>query len=150
MRQRAHRRGGGAIAVLGLAGVLVACSGGPAANDLEVGDCIEDETSLNDSGLATIDCGDDHTLELIGRFDVEGDDYPGEDELRAQGDERCTGDLFEEYVGAPYDPEGDVLVTAVLPSEDSWSDGDDRTILCFAHAPDLAETDASVEDSAEG
>jgi hypothetical protein len=127
----------------------VACGGEPPANDLEVGDCVEDETSLNDSGLLPVDCDDDHTLELIGRFDVEGDEYPGEDELRAQGDERCTGELFEEYVGAPYDPEGDVLVTAVFPSEDSW-DGDDRTILCFAHAPDLAESDASVRDSAEG
>ena len=149
MRRRVPRRTSRAIAVLGLAGALVACSGEPPANDLEVGDCVEDETSLNESSLLAIDCTDDHTLELIGRFDVEGDEYPGGDELRAQGDERCTGELFESYVGAPYDPEGDVLVTPVLPSEDSWEDGD-RTVLCFAHAPDLAETDASVEDSAEG
>jgi hypothetical protein len=150
MGQRARRRGGAALTALGLAGVLVACSGEPPANELEVGDCVEDETSLNDSGLLAIDCGDDHTLELIGRFDVEGDDYPGEDALRTEGAERCTGDLFEEYVGAPYDPEGDVLVTPVLPSADSWDDADDRTVLCFAHAPDLAETDESVQDSAEG
>jgi hypothetical protein len=150
MQRRVHRRAGRAIAVVGLAGALVACSGDPPANDLEVGDCVEDAADLNETSLVAIDCDDDHTLELIGRFEVEGDEYPGEDELRAQGDERCTGQLFEDYVGAPYDPEGDVLVTAVLPSADSWEDADDRTILCFAHAPDLAETDQSVEDSAEG
>ena len=148
MQERARRRAGRPLAVLTLAGVLVACSGEPAANDLEIGDCIEDESTLNDSGLVTIDCADEHTVELVGRFDVEGDDYPGEDELRTQGDQRCTGELFESYVGAPYDPEGDVLVTAVLPSADSWEDTGDRTVLCFAHAPGLAETTGSVQGEA--
>jgi hypothetical protein len=129
--------------VLAVVGTLVACSGEPPANDLEVGDCIEDEADLNETSLAAIDCDDEHRLELIGKFDVDDEDeYPGEDALRSEGDERCA-DLYEDDVGSPLEEGGDVVVTAVLPSEDSWSDGD-RTILCFAHAADLSETTGSI------
>lgn len=127
--------------------MLVACSGEPPANDLAVGDCLEDEADVNDAAVAAIDCDDEHRLELIGKFDVDDEDeYPGEEALRTQGDERCQGDLYEEHVGSPLAEGGDVVVTAVLPSEDSWGDGD-RTILCFAHAPDLAPTTGSLAEA---
>ena len=106
----------GALIVLGLG--LTACSKEVAANDLEVGDCVEDQDTLNSTDVEAIDCDEDHVFELIGKFDVDEDgDYPGETELTSQGDERCTGDIFEEYVGVPYAESAEVYASAVPPSE---------------------------------
>jgi Septum formation len=138
----------GASIVLGLA--LTACSKEVAANDLEVGDCVEDEETLNSADVEAIDCGDDHVFELIGKFDVDDGDYPGATELTAEGDERCQGEIFEDYVGVPYEESAEVYVSPVPPSEETWNDADDRTILCFAHTLDLASTTGSVEGSGSG
>ena len=87
------------------------------ANDLEVGDCVEDQDTLNSADVKSIDCGEDHVFELIGKFDVDEDgDYPGETELTSQGDERCQGDIFEEYVGVPYPESAEVYANSIPPS----------------------------------
>jgi Septum formation len=135
----------GAVVVLGLG--LTACSKEVAANDLEVGDCIVDEDTLNSTDVEGIDCEEDHVFELIGKFDVDDGDFPGDDELSTQGQERCTGDIFEEYVGVPYVESAEVYATPVPPSEETWNEADDRTILCVAHTQDLASTTGSVENS---
>src|SRR5688572_27045194 len=137
---------GSALAVLGLG--LTACSKDVAANDLEVGDCVKDEETLNSADVESIDCEEEHVFELIGKFDVDdADEYPGADELTEEGTSRCQDDIFEEYVGVPYEESAEVYASAVPPSEETWNDADDRTILCFAHTQDLAETTGSVEGS---
>jgi hypothetical protein len=135
-----------AVVVLGLG--LTACSKDVAANDLEVGDCVKDEETLNSADVESSDCEEDHVFELIGKFDVDDEDeYPGEAALTEEGTTRCQGDIFEEYVGVPYAESAEVYASAVPPSEETWNDADDRTILCFAHTQDLAETTGSVEGS---
>lgn len=132
----------GLCLVLGVG--LLACSKEVAANDLEVGECVEDESTLNSADIDSVDCGDEHLFELIGRFDVEDqDDYPGTEALEAESIETCQGDLFEDYVGQPFDPTGEVLVTQLYPSEDTWEQAADRTVLCFGFPSDLAPTTGS-------
>jgi len=135
----------GALGLLALG--LTACSKEVAANDLEVGDCVEDEDTLNSADVEAIDCDEDHVFELIGKFDVDDGDYPGASELSAQGQERCTGDIFTEYVGVPYAESAEVYASSVPPSEETWNEADDRTILCVAHTQDLSPTTGSVENS---
>lgn len=134
----------GACIVLGLG--LTACSKEVAANDLEVGDCIENEDTLNSADVEAIDCDEDHVFELIGRFDVDDGDFPGAEALAEEG-VACTEDIFEDYVGVPYAESAEVFATPVPPSEETWDEADDRTILCVAHTQDLASTTGSVEDS---
>lgn len=137
----------GALVVLLFMLGLTACSKKVAANDLAVGDCIKDEDTLNSADVESIDCSDDHVFELIGKFDVDDGDYPGADELTSQGTERCQGDLFEQYVGVPYVESAEVYADPVPPSEETWNDADDRTILCVAHTQDLSTTTGSVKNS---
>lgn len=134
----------GAAALMGLG--LVACSSEVAANDLEVGDCVVDEAALTSADVEAVDCGDEHQFELIGRFDVDdADEYPGEEELVAEGDAECQGDIFSDYVGTDFDPAGAVLVAPIYPSQETWDEADDRTILCFAFAADGSSSTESVE-----
>ncbi len=114
------------------------------ANDLQVGDCVEDQATLNSVDVSAIDCDEEHVFELYHRFDLEdADDYPGETEVQAQGDEGC-GDNFEDYVGAP---PGEIAFVAIPPSQETWEQANDRTILCFATRTDFAPTTGSVEGS---
>ncbi len=133
-----------ALTVLGLG--LTACSKEVAANNLEVGDCVEDETALTSAEVEAVDCGDEHAFELIGKFDVDdADSYPGAAELEEQGATECQGDIFEEYIGSPFNPDGEVLVDAYYPSEETWDEADDRTILCFGFLSDGSTSTESLE-----
>jgi hypothetical protein len=117
--------------------------GDVAANLLRVGDCVEDQATLNSADVAAIPCGQPHVFELIGRFDVSGSAFPGDAALDAQGEQRCTAAIFEDYIGVPY-AQSEIYASGVAPSEETWSLGD-RTILCFAHTQALESTTGSVE-----
>ncbi len=146
-----RRRGAGWATVVGTVGVVLAvtgCSKDVQANELDVGACVADEDALNDAEIDTVSCDDEHGFELIAKFDLDGDDYPGDDVVRADAEEGCQGDRFSEYVGQTYDEAADVVVTPIPPSEDTWDGAADRTVLCFAHAPDAEPTTGSLQDEA--
>jgi Septum formation len=138
------------VAVLALLGLGAgACSSGGtevAANNLEVGDCVEDEATLNSIDVSAIDCDEDHVFELYHRFDLEdADEYPGVSEVQAEGNQRC-GQRFERFVGAP--PGAEYTFIAVPPSQETWDEADDRTVLCFAALADGSPTTGSLEGAA--
>jgi hypothetical protein len=145
-----RRRGAGWAAAVGLIGLVAAsgCSKDVQANELDVGACVADEDPPYPAEIYTVSCDDEHGFELIAKFDLEGDDYPGDDEVRTDAEEGCQGDRFTEYVGETYDDAADVVVTPIPPSEDTWDGAADRTVLCFAHAPDAAPTTGSLQDEA--
>ncbi len=123
---------------------LTACSE-TAANDFEAGECTNDSLSGAIGEIGTVDCDEEHTAEAFAQFDVDGDDFPGDAEVRAEAEEGCTGERFEDYVGVPY-AESIFLATHLVPSEESWDAGD-RTIICLINGT----TDNSpLEGSAEG
>lgn len=130
--------------VLGSFGWLVSCSDTP-ANDFEAGECTNDDLSGRIEEIDTVDCDEEHTAEAIGQFDVEGDDFPGATEIQAEADETCQGSVFEDYVGVPYE-ESIYLATGIPPSEQSWNDADDRTVICIVTGTtDGSALDGSVE-----
>ena len=116
------------------------------ANNLEDGDCVVDETTLTSSTVTPIDCSQPHVFELIGRFDVADGPFPGADQLNSQGQTRCTGQIFEDYVGIPY-AQSVTYASALPPSQETWEQANDRTILCFAHTSDQSPTTGSVRNS---
>lgn len=132
----------GALLVLGLG--LAACSSDVAANDLEVGDCTDQDLSGAVGEVDTVDCEESHTAEVFAVFDVEGDDFPGTAEISAEAAEGCNGDRFEDYVGVPYE-ESEIYTTYLVPTEETWNEADDRTIICFAITEDGSPTEGSVE-----
>jgi hypothetical protein len=84
--------------------------------DLEVGDCIEspglgvDEVDSVDA----VDCGPG-TFRVIDRFQLEGEDYPGDAALQ---------DMIGS--GCPIE-----TVYTLGPTRDSWEKVDDRLVVCF-------------------
>jgi hypothetical protein len=118
------------------------------ANALDEGDCVVDEATLTSAQVEAIDCGQPHVYELIGRFHVTGQEFPGDAELNAQGQERCTGQIFEDYVGIDY-ASSVTYVSPLNPTRETWEQADDRTVLCFAHTSDQTPTTGSVQGSGQ-
>jgi len=114
------------------------------ANDLEVGDCVAGDLRAKDDEVSVVDCDEEHVVQVIGRFDTEDGDFPGDEELAAIGFDRCQGDLFESFVGIPYVESSTVYASWLVPDEDGWDDGD-RTVVCLGHTQDHVPTTGSYE-----
>jgi hypothetical protein len=133
-----------AAAMVGLGLGLTACSSTP-ANDFEAGECTNDSLTGSIGEIETVDCDGEHTAEAFAQFDIDGDDFPGADEVSSQATEGCQGDRFADYVGLDY-PSSIYLVSTITPTEETW-DNDDRTVICVISGT----TDGSTLDgSAEG
>lgn len=138
------RRGTMALAILVLAAGLGACSTDVAANKLEVGDCTDQDLSGSVGEVDTIDCAEPHAAEVFAVFDLEGDEYPGVSAIQADSVEGCQGDRFTDYVGVPY-PQSEIFVAYLVPSEETWNEADDRTVICFAVTGDGSPLEGSVQ-----
>ena len=132
----------GALIVLALG--LSACSKEVSANSLEVGDCTNDDFTGAVGEVDTVDCADSHTAEVFAVFDVDGDDFPGTADIQSQAAEGCNCDRFSEYVGTPYE-ESEIYTTFLVPTEETWNEADDRTIICLAVTQDGSASEGSVE-----
>lgn len=131
------------LAVLSLGGVLGACSKDVAANDLEVGDCSNEDLSGAVGEVDTVDCSEEHTAEVVGVYDIEGDDFPGTSDIQAQAQERCTQEA-QDYVGSGTVP-SDASLTFLVPTEETWNEADDRTVICLLLSG--SPTTGSVQDA---
>jgi hypothetical protein len=132
----------GALVALGFG--FTACSKEVSANNLEVGDCTDEDLSGAVGEVDTVDCADSHTAEVFALFDISGDDFPGTADVQSQATEGCNGDRFEEYVGTPYE-ESEIYTTYLVPTEQTWNDADDRTVICLAVTQDGSASEGSVE-----
>jgi hypothetical protein len=99
------------------------------ANEFEAGECTNDDLDGLIAEIDTVDCAEPHTGEAYAQFDLEGDDFPGVDAVSAEGGEGCTGSRFEDYVGISY-AESIYEAEALTPSEQSWNEAADRTVIC--------------------
>jgi hypothetical protein len=128
---------------------LAACGAQVAANDLEVGDCIEEEEDITGAvdSVPTIDCEEDHVAEVVGKFEVEGEEFPGEAELETEAEEGCR-EAFEEHTGEP--PGAAFRIEFLTPTEESWDDADDRTIICLGLSADGDPLTESIEADETG
>lgn len=119
-------------------------------NSLQVGDCYNDpaagETQVTE--LEAVPCEEAHDNEVFHVFDLEGDEFPGQDEVRAEALAGCEPEA-EAYVGAPAADAG-LRIAPVSPTEQSWNDRDDRTVLCAIYAEDGTELTGSLQGAAEG
>lgn len=142
-----RRFAGTAAGLTFLAAAGVACS--DSVPTAEEGACIEELSLIGDiSELPTVDCDEDHAAQVVGLFDHEGgDDFPGDDEIEEEANERCQ-ELFEDFVGAPVQ-ETSLSFGAINPTEDTWEQADDRETICVATALDGSDLDQSVEDAAD-
>ena len=133
--------------LLGVVLLLAACGGGGRTPTIEVGQCFDDGDSDEVESFPVVDCDEPHDNEVFHVYDVEdADEYPGADALHAEGVERCQREPFESYTGEPYDTSRFEVFT-VVPSEESWGDGD-REVVCALYDPEDQTEDTSARRTA--
>lgn len=98
-----------------------------------VGDCVNiDDLSGAVSEIPTVGCDESHDGQVVGKFDMEDGDWPGDDAVSAAATEQCVP-LFNDFVGTTYE-ESSLYLNYVGPSEQTWNNADDREVLCFAYS----------------
>lgn len=104
--------------------------------DLALGDCLPYVESGDDIPyeVPVVPCDLPHTEEVYLVYDIASDEYPGEDEVIAQADERCLAE-FETFVGIAYaDSEYDFYY--YYPTSSTWTSQNDRAITCIVYSYD--------------
>lgn len=108
-------------------------AGSLSAFDIKVGDCLAEEASQESnvvSSVQVVPCAEEHTYEVYADGEIDSVTYPGEEQVALLADEMCIG-KFSENIGVPY--EKSVLAyTHYSPTEESWNQGNDRTVSCLA------------------
>lgn len=97
---------------------------------LEVGQCIDSETGSGEVGsVPVVECSQPHEGEIFALPQLPDGAFPGAEAIEEAAQEQCAGSAYTDYVGLPYQ-ESEFQVTFLLPTEQSWGDGD-REIACI-------------------
>jgi hypothetical protein len=114
--------------------------------DLEVGQCIElDVTATEVAGVPVVPCDRTHQGEVFLVSDIPSSRFPGDESLSRRTEDLCTGDAFEDYVGASY-MRSRFEWYGIIPTEDSWRLGD-RDVVCLVVRADGGNLRDSVRGS---
>ena len=148
-----RRYGGLLLVVLAVAGLAVfsALDKTKSADDLAVGDCLLYPEADEFESIESIDCSEPHDVEVIALVDLPGErgaPYPGIFAIGEQIIERCIP-LFEQYVGFSYE-ESIWYPDVFYPTEESWSEGNQREGTCLVYQLDDAGEPTQVSYSARG
>jgi hypothetical protein len=98
---------------------------------LRVGDCIEDLSGevSEVTAVAAVPCDEPHVGEVIAKFDLDANAWPGTETVAQQATEGCL-DRFEDYVGTAQ-WESWFTIQTFEPTEESWESADDRSVVCI-------------------
>lgn len=144
-----RRLSGAAAGLILLAATGAACSDDESVFNAEVGECIENLDDLGGtiSELPETECTEDHEAEFFALYEHEGgdDDFDAE-RIGEEANEECAAE-FEDYMGVE-PTETRITFAPITPSEESWTEGDDRETICVAYIPG-EEVDESFEDNGD-
>ncbi|RJQ77382.1 hypothetical protein D5S17_15650 [Pseudonocardiaceae bacterium YIM PH 21723] len=98
-----------------------------------VGSCL-DWTRPDSSDIKKIDCAESHLFEITAVIDLNGKypkgaPYPSQELWRQINEETCKP-KSKDYMGGKLDPFGKFSVTAIRPSQETWTEDDDRAMRC--------------------
>src|SRR5688572_21476657 len=100
---------------------------------LRVGDCINEVSEELVSEVPVVPCDQPHDEEVYFDFTLTGDEFPGDDAVQTEADARCAAE-FDAFVGLAYDS-STLDFYAFRPSEESWTQLDDRAVSCMIYDP---------------
>ncbi|MDF2509335.1 MAG: hypothetical protein K0Q52_3194 [Microbacterium sp.] len=105
--------------------------------ELEVGDCLPfvdygDTEQIYE--LPVVSCDQPHTDEVYFIFEVDDEEFPGEDALGDSAWDGCAAQ-FDTYVGIAYE-DSELDFYSYQPTETSWARADDRTVQCILFSYD--------------
>ncbi|MFD3685495.1 septum formation family protein [Nocardiopsis sp. NPDC058631] len=128
----------GSVLALSGCGAITSLLGGQGnVFDLSVGECFT-ATELNNafaseevSELPIVDCSEEHDSEIYYIEDLPEGDYPGDEFVSTEWEEICLGDNFTDFIGVPWE-ESEIDASALMPTQETWEQLDDREITCYA------------------
>lgn len=120
---------------------------------LKVGDCMPaSDASGEITDADVVPCSEPHADEVFYEFELQGDELPGDDEIMSQVEAECVP-AFTEFVGVDY-YESTLDFWWITPTEDTWTQANDRVVQCVIYQPDPADstgrTPLEVTGSLEG
>lgn len=101
--------------------------------DVKVGDCLLETSDTEISGVPAVPCGDPHDSEAFHAFDLVGDTFPGSEAVQEQAGDGCVA-AFADFIGLPYE-ESELDLMMIYPIASSWSERNDREVVCLAYDP---------------
>ena len=113
-----------------------------------VGVCLDfpPDTGAEVTDLPEVECGVEHTHEIIAITNSKAEVYPGFEALEEEAQAACLA-AFEPYVGInPFD--SDLFVSWLVPTLTTWDRDDDRQIVCVVGNLNGKPLVGTVEDSA--
>jgi Septum formation len=85
------------------------------------------------SDVSGVPCTDPHDAEVFSAFDIEGDEFPGQQTVIQDAERGCRA-RFADFIGVTY--QKSVLEMQYLyPTEQSWNTADDREVICSVVEP---------------
>jgi len=123
------------------------------AFSMRVGDCFNDSQEVIDAGgdevvleaVAGLPCSEPHDNEVYAVLDLSLERFPGGEEIYDLARDECV-ERFESFVGVSY--EASILdIMHVYPTEESWSRGGDREVICAIYHMEADKTTGSMNDS---
>lgn len=134
-----------------MSGAIVS-GGNVDAFQMRIGDCFNDTGALGMdeagevSSLPGVPCADPHDNEVYAVFDVDLESFPGDESMGEMAFAHCL-EHFQGFVGIVYE-ESVLDITALYPSDQSWSAQDDREVVCAVYDMNDNKLTGSVKDSA--
>lgn len=95
--------------------------------------------------MTVVPCSEPHTFEVFHSFDVTDGPYPGLEAMTSLWMNGCLA-RFEAFVGKPFE-ESALDISAIYPTELTWTRFDDREILCSVTAIDGEPLTGSARNS---
>lgn len=137
------RRAATAVLAVGALALLSACTGTSVLN-LEVGQCITDETPEGEqvASVPVVDCGEPHVGEIYALPQLPDGEFPGDDSVTASAQTFCAGPEFQNFVGVPFE-QTTLGVNFLIPSTETWEEGD-REIVCIVGNADQSPATGSL------
>ena len=116
--------------------------------ELQVGDCYNNKShSTQVNYVEVVDCSIPHLFEVYNNYQIPRSTFPDKSTMESEQRTACYDDVFETYVGVPYE-RSRLGVTTLTPSEKSWAEGD-RTITCALVAENSSRSTGSLGGAAK-
>ncbi len=115
---------------------------------MRVGDCFDDSPEITDpsaeiQAVAGLPCSEPHDNEVYAVFDVSFDTFPGDASMFDLSTDACHK-RFKSFVGKSYD-ESVLDLFAIYPTDDSWSQLNDREVICAVYRVDYKKLTGSAK-----
>jgi hypothetical protein len=101
-------------------------------DDVAEGDCVIMPPGDTVYTVEVLPCAEPHDAEAFAVWSIDGEEYPGSDEVDALVDAGCA-QRFASFVGIPY-ADSELETYILYPSAQSWA-FDSRGVTCFVQLP---------------